>query len=236
MSSRFRAIPATALAALTLGVAACGGEGEGSTTNTTTTATSSFEQNRADREAAHIDPSSGDYKGLEPDTRGGGSYDAGLVGELSDHADAAGCELQLGLEDEGKGLTVEELHISPDAEPPEYATNPPTSGIHSEVPTADGAYLGTPPPAGVLHSLEHGRVAIQYSPDLSKRDQFALRAMYEFEPEGTLLFPNPEMPYELGATAWTNLIGCPEFSSQAVLAIAAFRAKFIGKGPEDIPL
>ena len=131
---------------------------------------------------------------------------------------------------------MEELHIDPEADPPNYATNPPTSGIHSQVPTADGAYLDTPPAIGVLHSIEHGRVAIQYSPDLSERDQLVLRAMYEFEPEGTLLFPNPEMPYELAATAWTNLIGCPKFSSQAVLAIAAFRDEFVGQGPEDIPL
>ena len=185
---------AAAVAAAALGLAACGSDDEDTTTGTTTT--SDVDANAADREAAHIDPSSGDYRGLELDTRSGGSYDAGLVGELADHAEAAGCELQLDLKDEGKGLTVEERHIPPDADPPQYATNPPTSGIHSQVPTADGAYLDTPPAIGVLHSIEHGRVAIQYSPDLDERDQRALRAMYEFDPEGTLLFPNPDMPYD----------------------------------------
>ena len=40
---------------------------------------------------------------------------------------------------------------------------------------------------------------------------------------GTLLFPNDNMDYEVAATTWTNLIGCPEYKGAITLdAIRAF--------------
>ena len=33
----------------------------------------------------------------------------------------------------------------------------------------------------------------------------------------TLLFPNDEMPYEVAATTWTNLIGCPKYKGAITL-------------------
>ena len=51
---------------------------------------------------------------------------------------------------------------------------------------------------------------IQYSPELPEEDQLALKGVYETMYGGTLLFPNDNMDYEVAATTWTNLIGCPE--------------------------
>jgi hypothetical protein len=52
-----------------------------------------------------------------------------------------------------------------------------------------------------------------------------------------LLFPNPEMSYEVAATAWTQLLGCNRFDGAATLdALRAFRDAYRGRGPEDVPL
>ena len=40
---------------------------------------------------------------------------------------------------------------------------------------------------------------------------------------GTLLFPNDDMPYEVAATTWTNLLGCKTYKGATTLdAIRAF--------------
>ena len=64
-----------------------------------------------------------------------------------------------------------------------------------------------------VHSLEHGRIEIQYSPDLPE-DQLALKGVFDESPAGMLLFPNTDMPYEVAATAWTQLMGCKEYEGQ----------------------
>ena len=114
----------------------------------------------------------------------------------------AGCELQLDLPDEGN------THV--EADTVDYKTNPPTSGDHnpSSRPTAPTRML--PEPVNFVHSLEHGRIEIQYSPDLSEDEQLAIKGVFDEDPAGMLLFPNPEMPYEVAATAWTQLLGCPQ--------------------------
>jgi hypothetical protein len=141
--------------------------------------------------------------------------------------------LQLDLPDEGHA------HLQPSDPVPDYATNPPTSGDHIVPPLmqADGAYSEFPQPVRFVHSLEHGRVEIQYSPDLPERDQLALKGVFDASPAGMLLFPNPEMPYEVAATAWTELIGCRQYDGAATLdAIRDFRDFYRGQGPENVAL
>ena len=52
-----------------------------------------------------------------------------------------------------------------------------------------------------------------------------------------LIFPNPDMPYEVAATAWTQLIGCKKYEGAATLdAIRAFRDTYRGQGPEAVAI
>ena len=115
---------------------------------------------------------------------------------------------------------------------PDYKTNPPTSGDHVEPPyqQADGAYTEMPAEIDFVHSLEHGRMEIQYSPDLPEKDQLELKGLYDTMYGATLLFPNDKMPYEVAATTWTNLLGCPTYKGAATLdAIRAFGKATWGK-------
>ena len=176
-------------------------------------------------DAAHINQSSGTTNGVPVDDRTGTEPAAAKVSNLRAAAKQAGCELRLGLPAEGKA------HVPPGTEV-KYKTNPATSGNHAEPPfqQADGAYSETPDMLEVVHSLEHGRVSIQYSPDLPEPDQLAIKGLYDTMYGGTLLFPNPDMPYEVAATAWTNLLGCPTYEGAATLdAIRAFGKATWGK-------
>jgi len=163
--------------------------------------------------AAHINQASGSTNGVKPDEREGTAPVAVKVTNLKEAARKAGCNLQLRLEDEGKN------HLPPTAPTPEYGTNPPTSGNHVEPPyqQADGAYSEMPAELNIVHTLEHGRMEIQYSPDLPEEDQLALKGLYETMYGGTLLFPNDNMNYEVAATTWTNLLGCPEYKGAITL-------------------
>jgi len=175
---------------------------------------------------AHIDVGTGETNGIQPDKRSGPEPAAVKVTDLEKAAKMADCDLRLELRDEGK------THIPVTATGPVYGTNPPTSGNHAEPPyqQADGAYGETPKETTVVHSLEHGRLAIQYSPDLPGGDQEELIGLYETMWGGTLLFPNDKMPYAVAATTWTNLLGCNEYKGAITLdAIRAFAKETWGK-------
>lgn len=175
---------------------------------------------------AHLNVASGKTNGFEPDEREPADVPAAAETNLEKAAQKAGCVVSLELEDEGKA------HIPPTATAPNYGTNPPTSGNHAEAPyqQADGAYAEMPDEIFIVHALEHGRMEIQYNPDLGEDEQLELKGLYEEMYGGTLLFPNDNMTYEVAATTWTNLIGCPEYKGAATLdAIRAFGKKTWGR-------
>jgi hypothetical protein len=169
-------------------------------------------------DSAHINLESGSSNGISPDDRTGTAVTV-KVTPLQKAVKEAGCVVRLKLKDEGHE------HIPSGSEAPEYKTNPPTSGNHVEPPfqQADGAYSEMPLPIDMVHSLEHGRMEIQYSSDLPEEAQLELKGLYETMYGGTLLFPNDEMPYAVAATTWTNLLGCKKYEGTKTLdAIAAF--------------
>jgi hypothetical protein len=153
--------------------------------------------------------------------------------DLKKAAAAAGCTLQ-SPPNEGADHDVREFTAA------DYRVNPPTSGIHFPEWAPDGVYdPGTTPPLGTLvHTLEHGRVNLQYAqgtpPDTVER----LKALVD-ELEGgyhLLLYENTtEMPFAVAATAWDHLLGCPEMNEQVFDALRAFRNAYVDKGPETVP-
>ncbi|HEX2264742.1 MAG TPA: DUF3105 domain-containing protein [Solirubrobacterales bacterium] len=174
----------------------------------------------------------GNTNGVEPDERAGIIPPAPKVTDVKAAAEKANCELRLELPDEGA------THLPEGSEPPNYKTSPPTSGNHVEPPyqQADGAYAEEPEQLNVVHSLEHGRLAIQYSPNLPEQSQLELKGLFDTMYGASLLFPNEEMVYEVAAATWTNLLACREYKGAATLdAIRAFGKETWGKyGGEDV--
>jgi hypothetical protein len=197
-------------------------------------------------ELAYIQPQIGVVPDdAEPDGRDGTDPPEQQFGDLEEAAEAAGgCDLQLDLEEEGN------THFSDEDRVPDYKTNPPTSGDHygnnaetASGALADGAYLNTPPIARAVHSLEHGRIEIQYSPDLPEEQQLEIKGIFEESPQGMIMFPNSDMPYDVAITAWRNLAGCKTYEGSATEEGAAaldvlrvFRDIYRGQGPEEFPI
>jgi hypothetical protein len=185
---------------------------------------------------AHVQVEVGSFKGLEFDDREGTPPPEIQFGDLEESAQEAGCELMLDLDDEGSSHFDEEKDGT-------YETNPPTSGDHFASPTeagsgatADGAFLTAPPNSRVVHAMEHGRVAIRYAPDLPEEQQLALKGVFDENPGGIILFPDPDLPYDVAVSAWTNAVGCKKYDPLVLDVIRNFRDTFRGNGPENVPV
>jgi hypothetical protein len=187
--------------------------------------------NKNDSGKSHIAQATGSTNGVQPDTRSGTPPPPPKVTNLEKAAKLAGCDLRLEIPEQGH------THIPPTSPTPNYSTNPPTTGNHVEPPyqQADGAYREMPKEIDFVHSLEHGRLEIQYSPKLPESAQLELIGLYDTMYGATLLFPNENMPYEVAATAWRKLIGCNEYKGSITLdAIRAFGARTWGHGREPV--
>lgn len=146
--------------------------------------------------------------------------------DLGKAAAAAGCQL---LDPPTEGKNHVEGTVS-------YKANPPTSGNHNPVPTEDGAYTQAPRTENVVHSLEHGRVEIQFKPTLPQRRIDQLKALFDEDGYHMLLFPNgTNMPYEVAATAWDHSLVCKKMNDRVFDAVRAFKDTYRDKGPEFVP-
>ncbi len=151
-----------------------------------------------------------------------------LVGDLEAAAEAANCTLASNPE-EGND------HIEPDVDVT-YKANPPTSGDHLLVPAEDGAYTTAPDTRSLVHSLEHGRIVMQYSPDAGAEVSDQLQALFDEDPYHMVLVPNQtDMPFDVAATMWNESIGCEQMNDEVFDALRAFRDQFRDTGPENVP-
>jgi hypothetical protein len=153
--------------------------------------------------------------------------------DLKKAASAAGCKL-VDAENEGAG------HEEKDFKPSDYKQNPPTSGSHFPTWYDDGVYNpGDVPELGrLVHTLEHGRINVQYKPGTDARTVARLETLVKELDDGyhMLLYENTtEMPFAVAATAWDHQLGCPAMNDKVFDAIRAFRAEYIDKGPEVVP-
>lgn len=210
-----------AAAVLAAGLGACGDDDE----------SSSEGESSSGGGSASIQEQSGSTNDLAPDERLGTSIDAPEA-DLEEAAKDAGCLTELDLKDEGNE------HLAPGEPAPEYGTDPPTSGAHIAPPLqqADGAYSEAADDVAVVHALEHGRVAIQYSPELSEEEQLEIKGLFDEDPAGIVLFPN-EAVDGVAATAWTRLMTCESYEGEGTIAaLRAFSDEFRGNGPEPVPI
>jgi hypothetical protein len=117
-----------------------------------------------------------------------------------------------------------------------YKTNPPTSGPHNPVPAPDRVYTVAPPPENYVHSLEHGRIELQYRAGAPANVRAALLGVYREFTHHMLLFPNNTgMDFEVAATAWKHRIGCAHFNAKVPDALRRFRDAYRDRGPEQVP-
>lgn len=119
-----------------------------------------------------------------------------------------------------------------------YKTNPPTSGDHNPNPADDGTYAPgqTPAKENFVHTLEHGRIEIQYAPNTLPTHIGQLQTLVDQDGYHVLLFENnTQMPFAVAATAWTHLLGCKKWNDKVFDAIRDFRKRYTDQAPEAIP-
>ena len=181
---------------------------------------------------AHINEESGSVNGEVPDERVGTKPPPAKKIGLAKAVDAADCYTRL------KSPPEEDKVIAVSAPAPEYAHDPPLSGPHVAPPhqQADGAFLTAPAESATVASIDHGRMTIQYAPDLLEEIQLELKGLYDTMYGGTLFFPNNSMDFAMAATTWTNGLYCPSWEKDKTLdAIRAFGRATWGKyGDEPV--
>ncbi len=155
------------------------------------------------------------------------------IGDVEEAAKAAGCRLS---HPEIEGTTHEERQFRAS----DYKTNPPTSGNHFPEWYPDGVYApGDVPDLGrLVHTLEHGRINVQYKPGTPAETVAQLEALLAEQNDGyhMLLYENTtNMNAQIAATTWGHSLTCPEMNDQVFDALRTFRNEYIDQGPEDVP-
>jgi len=155
------------------------------------------------------------------------------TGDLKAAAKAAGCELA-NPPIEGSTHETKAFKAS------DYKTNPPTSGNHDPTWYEDGIYApgDTPELGKLVHTLEHGRIDVQYKPGTPATTVAQLETFMKENEDGyhMLLFQNEtKMPFAVAATAWDHQLGCKTMNDKVFDALRTFREAHIDKGPEVVP-
>jgi hypothetical protein len=86
--------------------------------------------------------------------------------------------------------------------------------------------IAGPLPCWRTHALLHGRVVVQYRPDLPTAEIGRLDRLVRRDSVGVLLFANQiDMPQPVAATAYLTLMTCSRVDAQTIGALRAFRAR-----------
>ena len=118
------------------------------------------------------------------------------------------------------------VHVIGDAADVTYQSDPPTSGPHQPSPPIEGV-VGDPIPRSVqVGILERGDVLVQHDPALVASERAEVESLAG---PGVVVAPNPDLPAQVVATAWTYKRTC---SSVALLPLQEFIDERGGKGPE----
>jgi hypothetical protein len=131
--------------------------------------------------------------------------------QLADAARRAGCELRRAR--------------------PREQTDPAVDGPAASQAARAAFYDETPDTPTLVAALRRGVVVIHFRPDLERERVDELREVQEAAPNGTIVTPNSTMAFEVAATAYRRLLGCPRATDGSIEAALLFRGRFLGSGP-----
>ncbi len=115
-----------------------------------------------------------------------------------------------------------------------YEVDPPSGGNHSPTPSPPGIFTAEtrPPDSQIVHSLEHGYVAIWHRPDIDPTELEELRGLAGRYDRDVLLVPRESMSEPVAATAWHRRLLCTRTD---VAALERFVTEYRNEGPEKVP-
>jgi hypothetical protein len=133
--------------------------------------------------------------------------------QLADAARRAGCELR---RVNGAG-----------------ASDPAAAGTPAVVAARPGFYEETAPDQpSLMAALRRGVVVIHFRKGLDQQWVDQLRRVQEAAPNGTIVAPSSTMTFEVAATSYRRLLGCPRASDASIEATLLFHGRFLGSGPD----
>lgn len=132
--------------------------------------------------------------------------------QLADAARRAGCELR--------------------RTGPRDRTDPAVDGSAAPEAARAGFYDEPPDGASLVSALRNGVIVIYFRGDLEGERVDDLRRIQEAAPNGTIVTLDSTMSFELAATAYRRLLGCPRVSDASMEATLLFRGRFLGSGPD----
>jgi hypothetical protein len=218
------------VAAVSVGVAACGGGGGGATTSAGPPEQPPFTDNR---------------DGLVTPSPALGSANRQPRGESVTYNDppppiSAGVKAAA----ETAGCTVKSWPSEPD--PSSHMTGeakttisvPPLSGAHNPRWSDWGVYNQPIPYKYQLHNLEHGGVVIHYGTQVPVAGVNALRNLWATSPAYLIVVPDSNVKFPVDAVvagSQQRWLVCKPFKPEQVSAVDAFLKEYRGRGPEQIP-
>lgn len=179
-------------------------------------------------------------KGPTASVTGGVPIPAQKISNLQEATKASGCVLR----DFPEEAYNPAEHIPDNETFNGYKTNPPTSGTHHQTPAQDGIYDPSNEPAkeSWVHTLQHGRIILQYKPGTPTRVIDQLQTLFNENVKGgpagyhmVLLQNNTKMPFQVAAVAWRHYVGCKQVNGSTWDAFRTFRDTYVDKGPEAVP-
>jgi hypothetical protein len=115
---------------------------------------------------------------------------------------------------------------------PRERTDPAVDGPAAPQAARAGFYDAAPDTPTLVAALRRGVVVIHFRPELDAERVEELREVQEAAPNGTIVAPNSTMAFEVAATAYRRLLGCPRATDASMEAALLFRGRFLGSGPD----
>ena len=122
---------------------------------------------------------------------------------------------------------------NPHSPPAAYEIDPPAGGNHAPGPADAGTYTADnrPSDAQVVHSLEHGYVAVWHRPALDEEAMAAVRNAVQAYQRDVLVLPRDSLTVDVAATAWGERLLCPAVETGP---LQRFVEAYRNKGPERV--
>ncbi len=223
-----------AVAALSLGIAACGG---GSSSSTSGSGPSGSAQQAAftDNRAGLVTPTpASDPANRNPSPLGPSvNYNdppPPIAAGVEAAAQTAGCTVKSWPSEANP-----QNHI--DGEAATTITVPPLSGAHNPRWADWGVYNQPVPYKYQLHNLEHGGVFVHYGRNVPVAGVNAIREWWATSPAYILVAPDtaPQFPATaVVAGSQQRWLVCKRFTPAQIAAVDAFAKEYRGRGPEQI--
>ena len=145
---------------------------------------------------------------------------------LQERLEAAGCQFDTRSDPTSSGAAE---HVPPSG----YEVDPPAGGNHD--PSAAGAGVYTtenrPPDQRIVHSLQHGYVAIWHQPGLDEAGTAAVTEAIRGYERDVLVVPHASLTVPVAATAWGERLLCPTVAGGS---LRQFVEAYRNKGPERV--